>query len=330
MAAADVALSLVKLVGALIVSLYYVLEALVVGIIPRTFMRKSVEGDVALVTGGGSGIGRLLCLKLARRGAKVVTWDVNAAGNDETVRQVSAAGGECWAYTVDLCDRHSIYKVAARVKEEVGKVDILVNNAGIVTGRNFIDSPDELIQKTFEVNIMSHFWTTKAFLPDMISANKGHVVTVASLAGLSGVNKLADYCASKFAAVGFDESLRLELLVEGHKGVHTTVVCPYYISTGMFDGVKSKLIPILKPEYVASETIDGILLNRYTVILPSFCRFMILLKYILPFKGAYRIYKACGGHISMDGFQGRSKDLQQQLKMTNGPEKQKPQGTPEV
>ncbi|XP_063600817.1 short-chain dehydrogenase/reductase family 16C member 6-like isoform X2 [Penaeus indicus] len=307
MAAADVALSLVKLLGALIVSLYYILEALVVGIIPRAFMRKSVEGDVALVTGGGSGIGRLLCLKLAARGAKVVTWDVNATGNDETVRQVSAAGGECWAYTVDLCDRHSIYKVAARVKEEVGKVDILVNNAGIVTGRNFIDSPDELILKTFEVNTLSHFWTTKAFLPEMISANKGHVVTVASLAGLSGVNKLSDYCASKFAAVGFDESLRLELLVEGHTGVHTTVVCPYYISTGMFDGVKSSLFPILKPEYVASEVIDGILLNRYIVILPSFCRFMILLKYILPQKALVLLGRVTGISSSMDEFVGHRK-----------------------
>lgn len=95
MAAADVALSLVKLVGALIVSLYYVLEALVVGIIPRTFMRKSVEGDVALVTGGGSGIGRLLCLKLAGRGAKVVTWDVNAAGE---WRSASFSGSFLFSY----------------------------------------------------------------------------------------------------------------------------------------------------------------------------------------------------------------------------------------
>ncbi|ROT75342.1 putative short-chain dehydrogenase/reductase family 16C member 6 [Penaeus vannamei] len=220
----------------------------------------------------------------------------NGICNDETVRQVSAAGGECWAYTVDLCDRHSIYKVAARVKEEVGKVDILVNNAGIVTGRNFIDSPDELIQKTFEVNIMSHFWTTKAFLPDMISANKGHVVTVASLAGLSGVNKLADYCASKFAAVGFDETScpRRPLCFWGES---QELALPWM---SLWDAGKATKITLSQ---VSS---------------------------ILPFKGAYRIYKACGGHISMDGFQGRSKDLQQQLKMTNGPEKQKPQGTPEV
>jgi len=187
-------------------------------------------------------------------------------------------------------------------------VDILVNNAGIVTGRNFKDSPDELIQRTFDVNIMSHFWTTKAFLPDMISANKGHVVTIASLAGLAGVNKLADYCASKFAAVGFDESLRLELMVEGHTGVKTTAICPYYISTGMFEGVNSKLIPILTPEFVASETVDGILLNTNIVVLPSICKLMIILKYFLPQKALVLLGRITGISSSMDDFVGRNKD----------------------
>ncbi|KAK7062983.1 hypothetical protein SK128_027694, partial [Halocaridina rubra] len=187
-------------------------------------------------------------------------------------------------------------------------VDILINNAGIVTGKNFLQASDQLVERTFSVNIMSHFWTVKAFLPDMINANKGHVVTVASLAGLAGVNKLVDYCASKFAAVGFDESLKLELMVEGHNGVKTTAICPYYINTGMFDGVKSKLISILDPEYVASEAVDGILLNTPVVILPSFCQFLIILKHILPEKGLLLMGKASGINTAMDDFSGRKKD----------------------
>ncbi|XP_068236727.1 epidermal retinol dehydrogenase 2-like [Palaemon carinicauda] len=139
----------------------------------------------------------------------------------------------------------------------------------------------------------------------MMASNKGHVVTVASLAGLAGVNKLVDYCASKFAAVGFDESLKLELMVNGYNGVNTTAICPYYINTGMFDGVRSKLIPILSPEYVASEAVDGILLNKQMVILPGFCRLLIILKLILPLKGGYMMYKACGGHMTMEDFKGR-------------------------
>ncbi|XP_045592856.1 short-chain dehydrogenase/reductase family 16C member 6 isoform X2 [Procambarus clarkii] len=303
----DGVMLVVGVIGALLASVYYALESLVISLVPRKFRRKDVKGQVALVTGGGSGIGRLVCLKLAARGARVVTWDVNAAGNEETVGQVAASGGECYAYTVDLCDRKAIYAVAAKVKRDVGKVDILVNNAGIVTGKNFQEAPDELIQKTFDVNIMSHFWTTKAFLGDMLASNKGHIVTIASVAGLAGVNKLADYCASKFAAVGFDESLRLELMVEGYTGVKTTVICPYYISTGMFEGVKSKVIPILQPEFVASEIVDGILLNRVIVVLPSFCRILILLKYILPQKAIYIFGRASGITCAMDEFVGRQK-----------------------
>ncbi|XP_042230895.1 epidermal retinol dehydrogenase 2-like isoform X2 [Homarus americanus] len=293
-----------EVLGAILSSIYYALESLVISLVPRKFKRKDVEGQVVLVTGGGSGIGRLVCLKLAARGAKIVTWDVNTAGNEETAKLVVAAGGEGHAYSVDLCDRHAIYATATKVKQEVGKVDILVNNAGIVTGRNFIDAPDHLIQKTFDVNIMSHFWTTKAFLGDMLASNRGHVVTVASLAGLGGVNKLADYCASKFAAVGFDESLRIELQVEGYTGVKTTAVCPYYISTGMFDGVKSKVIPILKPEYVASEIVDGILLNTPIVVLPPFCKYLVLLKYCLPQKAYVLLGRVTGITCALDELVG--------------------------
>ncbi len=88
--------------------------------------------------------------------------------------------------------------------------------------------------------------TTKAFLPDMMATNKGHIVSIASVAGLSGSVKLSDYCASKFAAVGFEESLRLELQCDGYYGIHSTVVCPFFINTGMFAGVKSRSYQINK------------------------------------------------------------------------------------
>ena len=84
--------------------------------------------------------------------------------------------------------------------------------------------------------------TVKSFLPAMISRNRGHIVTIASAAGLTGVNGMVDYCASKYAAVGFDESLRLELRALGKDGVHTTVACPYFINTGMFDGVTTRSV----------------------------------------------------------------------------------------
>jgi all-trans-retinol dehydrogenase (NAD+) len=118
---------------------------------------------------------------------------------------------------------------------------MLINNAGVVSGRALLDTPDELIERSFSVNTLAHFWTVKAFLPTMLENDHGHIVSIASMAGHVGIPKLIDYCASKFAAVGFDEALRLELEVMGAEGVHTTAICPYFIqATGMFDTVNSR------------------------------------------------------------------------------------------
>ena len=156
-------------------------------------------------------------------------------------RMIKNNGGTAYAYTVDLCSREKIYEAAKQLKQEVGSVKILVNNAGIVSGSTVLDTPDEKIIRTFDVNVLAHFWTMKAFMPDMINNKKGHIVNVASLAGYSGSNKLVDYCSSKFAALGIDDALKVELMAQGHDYIKTTVVCPYYISTGMFAGVNSKV-----------------------------------------------------------------------------------------
>merc|ERR1712228_626568 len=155
------------------------------------------------------------------------------------------------------------------------------------------------IIRTFDVNIMAHFWTIKAFLPTMIKNKRGHIVNVASLAGHSGTNKLVDYCASKFAAVGLDEALRVELNVQGHsKYIKTTVVCPYYISTGMFAGVQSKIIPILKPEFVADSVVGAVLTNREVLLLPWWSYMLIALKAIVPELAFMRLSQAFGFNCS--------------------------------
>ena len=144
--------------------------------------------------------------------------------------------------------REKIYLTAKQAKAEVGQVSILVNNPGIVSRKALLDTPDEKIIRTFNVNIMVHFWTIKAFLPDMISHKQDNLVNITSLAGHSCTNKLVDYCASKFAAMGQEEELRVELFVQGHVDyIKTTVVCPYFISTGMFAGVQVKIKSILIP-----------------------------------------------------------------------------------
>ncbi|XP_045127037.1 short-chain dehydrogenase/reductase family 16C member 6-like isoform X2 [Portunus trituberculatus] len=291
----------------LVLTAYYTLEAMVMMVVPKKYRAKDVRGSVVLVTGGGSGIGRLMCLKLAAKGAVVVTWDVSEAGNGETVRQVQAAGGQCRAYTVDLCDRQAVYAAATRLKQEVGKLDVLVNNAGVVTGKSLLHSPDTSIVKTFEVNALSHFWTTKAFLPDMVTRNKGHIVTIASILGKTPLNGLVDYCSSKYAAVGFDEALRMELKALGKTGIKTTLVCPSLISTGMFEGFAAEKAEAIEPAYVAEEVVEAVELGVGLLYLPKMVRLYVVLKSVLPEKAFYKMLELQGATRAMDTFVGRRK-----------------------
>jgi len=300
--------TLLEVALAFLWAFYYVIEATVKLLLPERLFYKDVSGQVILITGGGSGIGRLMCQKFARLGATIVTWDINQAGNQETVNMVKEEGFRAFAYTVDMSNKEAIYDAAIKTKEEVGTVTILINNAGIVSGSTVLDTPDNRIVKTFEVNTFAHFWTIKAFLPDMLKMQQGHVVNVASLAGHSGTNKLVDYCASKFAAVGVDEAFRVELFVHGHGDyIKTTVVCPYYISTGMFQGVQSKVIPILEPEYVADKIVSATLTNKEMLLLPWWAMFLLLLKAILPSPAFMKLSQAFGFNCSMDQFTGRKK-----------------------
>jgi len=300
--------ALLEVSYALLLTVYHVVERMVKFFMPQKMFEKNISGQVVLVTGGGSGIGRLMCQKFARLGATVVTWDINKLGNEETVAMIKKEGNRAFSYTVDMSSKDDIYRVAEQTKEDVGPVTILVNNAGIVSGTSVMDTPDAKIVKTFEVNILAHFWTIKAFLPDMIKHKLGHIVNVASLAGHSGTNKLVDYCSSKFAAVGLDEAFRVEMFVQGHSDyIKTTVVCPYYISTGMFAGVQSKLIPILEPEFVADSVVGATLTNKEVLLLPWWSFMLIALKAIVPEPAFMRLSQAFGFNCSMDQFEGREK-----------------------
>lgn len=265
-----------------------------------------LNGRIALVTGGAAGIGRLLALELARRGAIPVVWDLDEERIAEVVAELgSLTGGSARGYRCDVRDRDAVYSAADKVRAEVGDPAVIVNNAGIVSGAKLLDLPDEAIRRTFEVNVLGLFWVTRAFLPAMIDANRGHIVTVASAAGLVGVARQTDYSASKHAAVGFNESLRVELHRSAPR-VHTTVVCPYYIDTGMFEGVRTRvpfLLPILKPHDVARRIADAIAQDRAMLVLPPIIRLLPVLR-VLPPNVFDRVMDLFGVNASMDHFVG--------------------------
>ncbi|KAM5281076.1 epidermal retinol dehydrogenase 2 [Ctenodactylus gundi] len=292
-------------------SLLSVLEALVFTVISRP--RKNVAGEIVLITGSGSGLGRLLALQFARLGSVLVLWDVNAEANEKTRQMAQEAGAtRAHAYTCDCSRREEVYRVAEQVKKEVGDVSILINNAGIVTGKRFLDCPDELMEKSFDVNFKAHLWTYKAFLPAMIANNHGHLVCISSSAGLIGINGLADYCASKFAAFGFAESVFVETFALRQNGIKTTIVCPFFIKTGMFEGCSSRcssLLPILEPEYAVRKIIEAILQEKLYLYMPKFIYIMVFLKSFIPIKMGLLIADYMGVFNFMDGFSGQKKKV---------------------
>ena len=260
---------------------------------------RSVKGETILITGGGSGIGRNMAKRFSKMGAKIVLWDMNQDGLDKVKKEIEAAGGECKTFKVDVTDRNKVYNTA----KLCGDVDVLINNAGIVTGKKLMDSPDELLIKTMEVNTISHFWTAKAFLPGMMERKRGQLVTISSLAGVTGNPGMVDYCASKFGAYGLHESIALELEKAGHN-IKTTLVCPYFINTGMFDGVQSPRIPILTEEYASGRIVKAIVRGEEVLVMPWWLCFSPIMR-ALPVPWMRFVYKLTGAANSMNDFKGR-------------------------
>jgi all-trans-retinol dehydrogenase (NAD+) len=260
----------------------------------------------ALVTGAASGIGRLLATKLAQAGGEVVLWDIDAEGLEQVRTELKQAGHRVDSYVCDLTDRQQIAAVAEQTLADGGPIDILVNNAGIVSGNYLLDIADEAIERTFQVNALAPFWTVRAFLPSMLERGSGHLVTIASAAGLAGTARLTDYCASKFAAVGFDEALRLELR-QLDRRIRTTVVCPFFIDTGMFDGARARfswLLPVLEPETVVRRIVTAIEKNRRRLVMPRLV-YVTWPARLLPVGWFDGLMRFLGVSRSMDDFRPR-------------------------
>lgn len=309
---------------------------------------KSVAGQVCLITGAGSGLGRLFALEFARRRALLVLWDINTQSNEETAGMVrhiyrdleaadaaalQAGNGEeevlphcnlqVFTYTCDVGKRENVYLTAERVRKEVGEVSVLVNNAGVVSGHHLLECPDELIERTMMVNCHAHFWTTKAFLPTMLEINHGHIVTVASSLGLFSTAGVEDYCASKFGVVGFHESLSHELKAAEKDGIKTTLVCPYLVDTGMFRGCRIRkeiepFLPPLKPDYCVKQAMRAILTDQPMICTPRLMYMVTFMKSILPFEAVVCMYRFLGADKCMYPFIAQRKQATNNNEAKNG------------
>lgn len=236
------------------------------------------DKEIALVTGGSNGIGWILANRLADRGVCVYIWDIVAPpGFDSVAGGDISTLGRISFMKVDISDPKAVSKAYDSIKQtsssnQSNPISILVNNAGICMAKDLLSLTDNNVERTFGVNTMSHFWIVRPVLRAMIERRHGHIITVASTMGLTGVADMTDYCASKAAAVGFHDSLRQELnkLPQPHL-IHTTLLCPGLILTGMFRGIRIKvpfLVPPLYPETVV-ERIMGSLEDSVLIPKPS-------------------------------------------------------------
>lgn len=263
-----------------------------------------------LVTGAASGIGRLMALAAAERGARIIAWDINSPGLDALDDELSAKGTSVLTQVVDVSDRDSVYAAAEHTDEAIGGVDVLVLNAGVVDGKPLLEVSDEATERVIGVNVMGLYWCTKAFLPGMVERGSGHVVTIASVASITPTPGMAAYGASKHAAFGFAETLRNELRVSA-PGITTSTIMPFFIDTGMFEGAGTLKIPgfetHLKAEDVSARVIRAIEHDDERVIMPRLGVAFVALRALPP-----RIYdfavNLLGGMESATNLTGRALD----------------------
>ena len=269
---------------------------------------QSVSGMNVLVTGAAMGLGKLFATQAVKEGAAaVVLWDANEAALKETAAELEADGGTIHYETVDVTSQSVVAEAAERTRANVGTIHVLFNNAGIVRGNGYFwENPPRDFTLTMEVNSIGPMLVAREFLPAMIeSGTQCRLVNIASSAGLNAIPRMAAYSASKWAAIGFSDSVRLELEQAGHEHVKITTVCPTYINTGMFDGAKGILFtPMLEQEDVVDRTWTAMLKGQPFVVMPWTSKMNKVLSAALPIRLRDMYLRRVGVYNSMDEFKG--------------------------
>lgn len=235
---------------------------------------KNLDKEIILVTGAGNGMGREMCRYLAETtNATLICWDINQKDNDAVVSELKAKGIKATGYQIDITSREKIENLAKQVRKEVGNPTVVVNNAGIMPSTNaFLQLNPNEFERIYQVNVFSHYWILREFLPSMVEKNHGHILTMSSAAGLIPSKNSSVYTGSKHAVHGFVETLKLEMRATAPK-IKFTTVYPTMVNTGLLkDCDVNRVQPIrhLEPREAAVEIIDGFRRNEEHVYLPAY------------------------------------------------------------
>ena len=236
------------------------------------------EQKVAVVTGGASGIGKELCLELARRRAVVMVADINLEGAQRVSEQIQLEGGKSVACRVDTADRESVHTMIQNASGQFGQIDFLFNNAGISVTGDFRDLKPEDWKKVMDVNLWGVIHGCAEVVPFMAARGSGHIVNTGSLSGLLPFPTNLPYTTSKHAVVGFSLGLRAEAT---DLGVDVSVVCPGFVRTGMFAATPAVNVPheklyrqmpvdsFLDPRKAAQAILAGVAKKQAIIIFPA-------------------------------------------------------------
>jgi len=267
---------------------------------------RQLDGKRVLITGGARGIGHAIALRLAAEGCKIVLTDLKQELLPEAAAAISAAGGDVSTYALDVTEGEAIAELRERLNRGKGPIDLLINSAGVVFGGSFLEVPLEQHFLTYRINLLGLVAVTRAFLPDLISRPEAHLVNIASAAGFIGLPMGSTYASSKWAVIGFSDSIRQELKSQRHRHVRVSIICPSYVSTGLFGGARApRLTRILTAERVAELTVAAIKKNRSYMLTPWLIKITPALKGLLPTPIFELTSKLFGATSGMKSWQGR-------------------------
>lgn len=271
---------------------------------------KNLNNKRVLITGAGHGLGLETALQFAQAGAEVIITDIDIERVENAVFELQSKALHAFGYVMDVTDPTDVQRVRDRIHSEHGMLDILINNAGIVSGGEFLDVPLEKHLCTYEVNTLGPVIVTHAFLNDLLNQPEANVIFIASASAMIPLPNGATYASSKWAVLGFSESLREELIQTENAHVTVSVICPSYIATGMFEGVKPPLlVGMLTPERLAGKIVACVRKRKEQVLAPALVGLIPLAKATWP-RRAFRILLGwLGVFASMDAWKGHRKEL---------------------
>jgi NAD(P)-dependent dehydrogenase (short-subunit alcohol dehydrogenase family) len=220
-----------------------------------------LEGQVAIVTGAGRGIGRATALELARMGADIVVAELDRGGADKTAAMIKDLGRRALVVPTDVTRRADLTAMAERTRAELGRIDALVNNAGIYRAAANLEVTEEHWDAIMSINAKAVFFASQAVLPAMIAARRGSIVSLASMAGKIGSRTNLPYNASKAAVISMTKSLALAHAADG---IRVNCVCPGFVDTDMWAMVARDQGKLLgqTPEEFTRKRVESVPLGR--------------------------------------------------------------------